>query len=336
MSKRIFASFIIFILVLSAVAVTRARIFDLRTGKPLQDNETISLDNLPYLEDGAYSGIYVGDSVDISGRTKDGMDVKITFPSGKVVVLPIVDSSSGFFKKTVTFIEEGTYKIEPIGKDFEVCYRIIPLKATFLKDIVGEKVGNDDYGKNFVDWNDAVAIEESNPSHSSPLFLLSFLAVDKNGTPIANLKGKKFTTDLYGIGAIPIDPNSPTIYGDIKVVYYDKFTFDKDGHFSYSSNGIKLNDGLMDNAMLFIDARNFVDSLLKLGSSDVCTIGDDYIQIKDYTAYPAIVKERGATKYVNAESVLASINTRLLGILGTAIEYYNDKTVLFVVFSGRR
>ncbi|RLD19111.1 MAG: hypothetical protein DRI33_03475, partial [Caldiserica bacterium] len=123
------------------------------------------------------------------------------------------------------------------------------------------------------------------------------------------------------------------IYGDVKCVQYKKFIFDKTGRFVYDSDMKELKDGFMDknNGKLFIDAKEFLDvlSLPSINSSDL-TISDTYIMFGNGTAYPAIVREKNGVKYVNVESVLASIDTPSLGILGTAIEYHIDKTIVYV------
>ncbi len=335
MNKKFLVSLLVVIFIFSIFAVANARVFDLRTNKVLKENTEISFDNLPCILENAYSGIYVGDSVKISGKSINVKQVEIIFPSGKTITLPIVDTTKNYFEKTITFDEEGIYKIDPTGKNFEVCYRAIPLDVAFLKDIVGERVTNDDYDKNFINWNNAVALVENNLMRGAlPIF--SLVILDENGNPIPNLKAKKFTTDGYSIATIAGNPDNSIIYGDVRAVPYEKFILDKDGHFTYGSNGKKLNDGFMDGGRLFIDAKNFVSNIFSKDSSKDATIADNYIMFRNSTVYPAIAKDKNGIKYVNAESVLASIDMRSLGILGTAIEYYNDKTILYVALSSAR
>ena len=62
-----------------------ARMFDLRTNKASKGNGEIFFDNLPHLAKDGYSGIYVGDTVKISGRSLGGKEFKIVFPSGKSI-----------------------------------------------------------------------------------------------------------------------------------------------------------------------------------------------------------------------------------------------------------
>lgn len=329
--------------IFSIFAVADARVFDLRTDKTPKEGAEISFDNLPHLEENAYSGIYVGDSIKISGRSVNGKEVKLIFPSGKIISLPIVDKSKNYpetslgqvFEKTITFNEEGTYKIEPTDKCFEVCYRAVPLNVAFLKDIVGERVTNDDYDKNFVNWNNAIALPQYG-SIRGMLPIFSLLIIDSKGNPIPNLKAKKFTTNESGIAAIAVNPDDSVIYGDIRVVRYKKFIFDKEGHFIYGSSGQKLNDGFLDNGRLFIDVKDFVGTIFSVNYTNDITMAGNYIMFRNGVAYPAIVKSKDNIKYVNAESVLASFDMRSLGIMGTAIEYYNDKTILYVALSSVR
>jgi len=335
MNRKIVTSFLAVIFVFVSFAVANARMFDFRTDKTPKEGAEISFDNLPHLKDGAYSGIYVGDSVKISGTSNNGKQVDIVFPSGKTITLPIVDTTKNYFEKIITFNEEGTYKIEPLNKSFEVCYRAVPLNVSFLKDIVGERVTNDDFDKNFVNWNNAIALSEYG-SVRAMLPIFSLLIIDSKGNPIPNLKAKKFTTNESGIAAIPGNLNNSVIYGDIRVVRYKKFIFDKEGRFIYGSSGQKLNDGFLDNGRLFVDAKNFISNTLSDNYANDVTVADNFIMFKNGVAYPAIVKSKDNIKYVNAESVLASFDMRSLGILGTAIEYYNDKTILYVVLSSVR
>lgn len=338
MKRKILVSLLVVIFIFSIFAVANARVFDLRTNKVLKENTEISFDNLPCILENAYSGIYVGDSVKISGKSINGKVVKIIFPSSKTITLPIVDTTKNYFGKTITFDEEGIYKIDPTGKNFEVCYHAkVLLPAVFLKDIVGERVTNDDYDKNFVNWNNAIASSLGvGALLREPLPIFSLLITDSNGNPLLNLKAKKFTTNESGIATIAGNPDNSIIYGDIRIVRYEKFVFDKDGHFVYGLSGQKLNDGFFDNGRLFIDAKNFVSAALLVDATNDITITNNYIVFRNGVAYPAIAKDKNGIKYVNAESVLASIDMRSLGILGTAIEYYNDKTILYVALSSER
>ncbi len=338
MNKKVLVSLLVTIFIFSIFAVAKARMFDVRTDKISKEGAEISFDNLPHLQENAYSGIYVGDSVKISGRSVNGREVKIVFPSGKSITLTIIDTTKNYFEKTITFDEEGTYKIEPMkDKCFEVCYRAISLNAIFLKDIVGERVTNDDYDKNFVNWNNAVASSLGmSVLLGEPLPTFSLLITDSNGNPLPNLKANKFTTNESGIATIAGNPDDSIIYGGVRIIRYKKFIFDKDGHFIYCSSGQKLNDGFFDNGKLFIDAKNFISNNFSVDYANDITMADNYIMFRNGVAYPAIVKDKNSVKYVNAESVLASINTRSLGIMGTAIEYGNDKTILYVALSGVR
>lgn len=337
MNKKVLSIFLVLIFVFVSFAVSEARMFDQRSGKIFKSGEEITFDNLPHLADFAYSGIYVEDTVKISGVSKNANDVKIIFPGGKTITLPIVDKTKNYFEKVITFNDEGTYKIDPLNESFEVCYRAIPINATFLKDIVSERISNDDSDKNFVNWNNAIALEEYEPStwsHAVPIF--SFLIIDSIDDPIPNLKGKRFVTDESGIATIPANPINPIVYGDIRVVGYKKFVFDKDGQFEYNPWSKKLKNGFVSDRKLFIDVKDFIRNVLGENYTNDITMGDKFIMFKNGIAYPAIIKNKDNSVFVNAESVLVSINNRSLGIMGTAIEYYGDRIVLYVAYSSGR
>jgi hypothetical protein len=285
---------------------------------------------LPNLNDGAYSGIYVGDVVKISGKNSGRTDLKIVFPSGVSVALPITNKSTNSFNKTIVFNEEGTYKVLPINKTFEVCYRVkvIP-PVKLLKNIVGERPSNDDYDKTFINYNNAIAIEKRDMVPS-----VSFVVLDKNGNPIPNLVAKKFKTNKFGIATIPINQNSSVIYGELRCVQYKKFVFDRSGHFTYASNEKKLKDGFVYNGHLIIDAKEFLAALsISAIDANKFEIGDKYVMYENRPAFPAIIREENGLKYVNAESILDSIDTRTLGIFGTAIDYQSDKIAIYVTCS---
>lgn len=88
----------VLVLVFSVFASENARMFDLRTNKVSKGNGEIFFDNLPHLSKNGYSGIYIGDTVKISGRTLEGREFKIVFPLGKSVRSPIVDTTKNYFE----------------------------------------------------------------------------------------------------------------------------------------------------------------------------------------------------------------------------------------------
>lgn len=328
--KRWLLVFCVVALTFSMFVDVNARLIDLRTNKTPAEGVKVFFDNLPNLNDGAYSGIYVGDVVKISGRSFGGADLKIVFPSGSSVTLPITNKSTNSFDKTIIFDEEGTYQILPINKTFEVCYHVkVVLPAKLLSSIVGWRPSNDDYDKTFINYNNAIAIEKGNMVPS-----VSFVVLDKNGNPIPNLVAKKFSTNEFGIATIHINQNSSAIYGDLRCVQYKRFVFDRSGHFTYASNEKKLKDGFFDSGHLFIDAKEFL-AVLSISSinANKFEIGDKYVMYENRPAFPAIIREENGVKYVDAESVLTSIDTRTLGVFGTAIDYKSDKIVIYVACS---
>lgn len=223
MKKFIVAALLICV-IFTAIGLANARVFDFRTHKNRPSLSGLSVDNLPHLYccsagEYGYSGIFVGDTVKVSGIVKElQKSVDVEFPSGKRISIPV---SNHYFEKVITFNEDGQYKIN--GEPFEVDYRAIILPPTkTAKDILHyERASNDEYTKTFVNWNDVCVAEEGKSS------VAHLLIVDKNGNPIPNLKGRKFTTDKYGTTEVPFSSRAITVYGNIKAVVYDKVVFDE-------------------------------------------------------------------------------------------------------------
>jgi hypothetical protein len=329
---------IICVLFLSTLSVTNANIFDLRTGKNTEYRQfSVTFDNLPHLYccsplSYGYSGIYVGDTIIISGRINNGGNLTITFPSGKKAVIEgtsvLSDGSNPeiIFKKEITFNEEGICKVNN-SETFEVCYRAVPVRpCILLKDIIGERKANDEYTKTFTNWNNAVAVEEGTSKY------VNLLIVDKNGDPLPYLSANKFKTDKYGIARIKVDSNEINAYGDVKVVKYEKFIFDTKGNLQYASGGIKNIDALEENGVLFINPSSFLSFFVRAPLASFLTIKDNYIYSQPLdTAYPTAVKDLDGKVYVEIGPILGTIN--LDDILGSSIQYYSDRTEIFIAVS---
>lgn len=338
MRKRILVPIILFLLIFGALSVTNANVFDLRMGKNSEDRQfSVTFDNLPHLYccsplSYGYSGIYVGDTLTISGRINNGGNLTIMFPSGKKIVIEeTLVSSSGsnpetLFKKEITFDEEGTYKVND-AETFEVCYRAIPVQpCVLLKDIIGERKANDEYTTTFTNWNDAIAIEDGTSAN------VNLLIVDKNGNPLPDLYANKFKTDKSGIARIKVDSNEINAYGDVKVVKYEKFVFDMKGHLTYASGSIKNIDTLEENKVLFVNPSSFLSFFARAPLASFLTIKDNYIYFMPLDiAYPSAIKNLDGSVYVEIKPLLGVIN--LNGILGSSVQYYSDRTEIFIAVS---
>ena len=194
--KKLLAAILLVCVVFTAIGLANARVCDFRTHKNRPSVSGLSIDNLPHLYycstgEYSYSGIFIGDTVKVSGTVKGlQKSIDVVFPSGKKISIPVLNH---YFEKTITFNEEGQYKIN--DEPFEVDYRaIILLPTKTAKDILHyERAANDEYTKTFVNWNDACVAEEGKSS------VAHLLIVNKNGNPIPNLKGeslRQISTEL--------------------------------------------------------------------------------------------------------------------------------------------
>ncbi len=364
MKRRIFGVIIILLFLSTTLSFAEGRVFDFRTHKNRFSPLGITFDNVPHLYESprgdayGYSGLFVGDTVKVSGAVNSlETAVEIIFPSGKTVKIP---SLNNYFEKEITFNEEGKYtvKLSSLGggpvteENFSVCYRAIPIPPTILvKDILkGISEANDETRLKFVNWNDACVTEEGKGGTAS------LLIVDKNGNPLANLKGKYFTTDKYGIAKIPFSSSDINIYGNIKAVNYDKIVFDRKGNLIYSSKQEKIGTILQEN-IIYLNKKEFFSYVFP----EAAKAGKDIPIITDYTydptnveiadnfiyeprtniAIPAKFIRKDNKTYVNAESLLVLIGYRYssdadFGILGTSIRYYPDRIEIYIVERGLR
>ncbi len=323
----VFAVLCMFVLVFS---VAEGRVFDLRTHKNTPVITSVKFDNLPRIgccstAQYAYSGIFVGDTVNVSGR-KTGVNpfVSIRFPSGKVVRILV---RNGYFAKKITFDEEGDYVVN--GKfHFKVCYRAIPVSPTLLvKDIIGTELPrNDEYTLTSVNWNDACLAE--NGKYATARLLI----VDKNGNPLPNLKTKKFVTDEYGIAEVPFSSKDVNIYGNIKAAKYDKIVFDNKGNLVYSwRKGVEIG-AFFKNGTLYIDAKQLVlyafpDFPLLFSE---LKFGKNYIGLYDLYLPAEILKKNGEV-YVNVESLMSVLNRKSVSVLGMSVKYYTDRVEIYII-----
>ena len=330
--KKLLATVLLICLIFTAIGLANARVFDFRTHKNRQFINGLSIDNLPHiyccsLGEYGYSGIFVGDTVKVSGEVKGAeKSVEVKFPSGNVVSIPV---SNHYFEKMITFNEEGQYKIN--DEPFEVDYRAIVLPPTKTAKYIlhYERTVNDEYSRTFVNWNDACVAEDGK---SSVAYLL---IVDKNGNPIPNLKGKKFTTDKYGIAKVHFSFRAINVYGDVKAVKYNKIVFDKNGNVVYSSLKNKPVNAFYENGELYVDVYQFIDyacsDIYLLPKKDI-EIGKTYIRyVPSDIAYPAEVVEKDGRVYADIEALLAVINRLPIDIRGVSVRYYTDRIEVYIV-----
>ncbi len=330
--KKFIAAALLICMVFTAIGLANARVFDFRTHKNKPSLSGLSVDNLPHLYccsagEYGYSGIFVGDTVKVSGIVKEPQkSVDVEFPSGKRISIPV---SNYYFEKTITFNEEGQYKIN--GEPFEVDYRAIILPPTkTAKDILHyERAANDEYTKTFVNWNDACVAEEGKSS------VAHLLIVDKNGNPVPNLKGRKFTTDKYGTTEVPFSSRAITVYGNIKAVRYDKVVFDEKGNVVYSTIKNKTLSAFYEDGELFVDIYAFIDyasfHCYTVPKKDI-EVGKSYIRfVPSDAAYPAKVIEKDGKVYANIEALLAIVNSLPIDVRGVSVRYYTDRTEVYIV-----
>lgn len=325
----VFAFLCVFVMIFS---VAEGRVFDLRTHKNTPVITSVKFDNLPRIgccsaAQYAYSGIFVGDTVNVSGR-KVGANpfISIKFPSGKTVRIL---AKNGYFAKKITFDEEGEYVVSG-GFRFKVCYRAIPLPPTLLvKDIIGTELPrNDEYAMTSVNWNDACLAEDGKDATAR------LLITDKNGNPLPNLKTKKFVTDKYGITEVPFSSKDVNIYGDVKAAKYDKIVFDNKGNLVYSSKKTAKIGAFFKDGTLYIDTKQLLQYAFPdfpVLFSDI-KFGKDYIGLYDLYL-PAEIIEKNGEVYVNAESLMSVLNQKSVSVLGMSVRYYVDRVEVYIIRS---
>lgn len=320
--------FVLVAIIISGFTAARGRVFDVRTNKIYNPGVfPVQIDNLPHLyccsqAAYAYSGIFVGQNITVSGSIQDSSSVDIAFPSGKTESIEVKD---GYFKKNILFDEEGTYSI--VGTSFEVVYRAIPLSPTpIYTDIFGLRPQIDVYNGSFVDWNKSILVEKGK---STNLFLL---VLDAQSNPIPFLNTQIIHTNADGITGLSIaSSDSFNIYGPIKKVDYVKIVFDKNGKQIYASENKKVKSILNDDKT-FVSIDNFTSFALSQFGQDTfkqnVEIGDGYIYLKSLnSAFPVESYEVNQETYVDLESFIRVINDLTYG---TSIRYYPDRTEYYI------
>jgi hypothetical protein len=308
--------------------VTEGRVFDLRTNKIFNVAVSpVQVDNLPHLyccswAAYAYSGIFVGQTVRVSGNLQGEKSLKIVFPSGKTETL---DMKNGFFEKEITFDEEGTYLI---GSDsFDVVYKAIPISPTpVYRDVFGIKPELDGYSGAFVDWNDAILVEIGKSVDAY------FLVVGTQGNPISDLNTQAFTTDPGGIAKISIDfKASYNVYGPVKKLNFVKIIFDKNGNLTYTSQNKKLKS-ILNNGDIFVSMEDFVNFSMSEFEADIfkrsLEFGEGFVYIKDRnTAFPVESYKVNGDTFIDLKSFMKVIESFTYG---TIIKYFPDRTEFYV------
>ncbi len=308
--------------------ITEGRVFDLRTNKTFNVAVSpVQVDNLPHLyccssAAYAYSGIFVGQTVLVSGNFQGEKSLKIVFPSGKTETL---DVKNGFFEKEITFDEEGTYLT---GSDsFDVVYKAIPIPPTLVyRDIFDVKPERDQYSGAFVDWNDAILVEIGKSVDAY------FLVVDAQGNPISDLNAQAFMTDPDGIAKISIDFNaSYNVYGPVKKLNFVKIVFDKNGNLTYTSQNKKLKS-MLNNGNIFVSMEDFVNFSISEFESEIfkksVELGDGFVYIKDRnTAFPVESYKVNGDTFIDLKSFMKVIESFTFG---TIIKYFPDRTEFYI------
>lgn len=222
---------------------------------------TLNFDSLPVIDvccspaQVAYSGIFVGDEITISGGTTYS-DFYFLYPSGKEVKFTAEETGDyKRFSKVVKFDEAGNYKIlDNDGNSFDqfdVLYKVILLSPA---KSVWELFGTEGYnGLNDYDvtqkTNNAVAIP------SGEEIGLKLFVTDSQGNPIINKPIGKYgaKTDERGVVTLKVRGKSNNGYGEVYVngeaqhviIYadllgwiYDRAVFDKTGKLLDTTFGI--------------------------------------------------------------------------------------------------
>ena len=196
----------------------------------------------------AYSGVFVGDKIIVTGKTIL-KEFYFQYSSGKLVLFETKPFKKEWreFSKEVLFDEAGVYKMLDEGKkqfdQFEVLYKAVPLPPTkTVSEIFGVKSGFFGVQQSDVRISDAVAIKAGKEN------IVKLLIVDADGNPIINKPIGKYSamTDGRGIvvfkvnGIEDADPIGSFIvngkeggaifYGDLLAGVYDYATFSRDGH----------------------------------------------------------------------------------------------------------
>jgi hypothetical protein len=321
-------------LILLVLSGAQAHVFNFRTHKGRPSVSGTSLDNLPHIyccsrAEYGYSGIFVGDTVRVSGEVEDSRkSIELKFPSGKTVNIPV---KNHYFEKDILFNEEGLYYLD--NHPFEVSYRAVLLPPTkTVKSILKmEPARNDEYTETFTNWNNACVVEDGKSE------VAHILLTDQNGNPLPNLKTQKFTTDKYGIAAVPFSSKDINIYGNIKAAKYDKIVFDENGNITYATKKKNLFTVLYKDNTLFVDANEFLLYTLSPNfyiPKNELEIGANYIFYKPANiAFPAKVIEKDGKTYVSIEPMLALINEPFFNVLGVSIRYYPDRTEVYIIKS---
>ncbi len=359
MKRKVVWGITVMLLLSITFSLAEGKVFDLRTHKNLSSPIGIAFDNVPHLYEShqgkkyGYSGIFVGDSIKVSGETEKDANIEIVFPSGKIVK---ITPSDGYFEKEITFDEEGNYSVKLVSKNsgkqlneesFNVSYRAIPIAPTLqVKDIINGMLRTNDWSaRESINWNHACAAEDGKNGTAH------LLIVKSNGEPLANFKGKQFTTDKFGIAKIPFSSKSIKIYGDIRAVRYDKLVFDRNGKLIYSSVPQKI-DAFVNEKTFYLNEKEFFSYVFKEAAKNEkdimiennsgvkfsnVEIGKNYIfEPVSKVAIPAKITEKNGQTYVNAESLLALISYPPsedfnFGIAGTSMRYYPDRIEIYII-----
>ncbi len=189
----------------------------------------------------AYSGVFVGDKIIVTGKTTL-KEFYFQYPSGKLVIFGTKPFKNEWreFSKEVLFDEMGEYKMLDEGKkqfdQFEVLYKAVTLPPT---KTVSEIFGVQAYSARI---SDAVAIEagkenivkllivdaDRNPIRNKPIGAYN-AGTDDRGIVVLKVSGRE---DADPIGSFIVNGKEGGVifYGDLLAGVYDYTIFDRDGH----------------------------------------------------------------------------------------------------------
>jgi len=196
----------------------------------------------------AYSGVFVGDKIIVTGKTIL-KEFYFQYPSGKLVLFETKPFKKEWreFSKEVLFDEAGVYKMLDEGKkqfdQFEVLYKAVPLPPTkTVSEIFGVKSGFFGVQQSDVRISDAVAIKagkenivkllivdaDRNPIRNKPIGVYNARTDDK-GIVVLKVSGRE---DADPIGSFIVNgkEGGAIFYGDLLAGVYDYAIFDRDGH----------------------------------------------------------------------------------------------------------
>ncbi|MGB9694936.1 MAG: PEGA domain-containing protein [Caldisericaceae bacterium] len=276
----------------------------------------------------AYSGVFVGDKIIISGKTKL-KTFYIQYPSGKLVAIPTKPFSKEWreFSKEVLFDEAGRYNLLDENKkqfdQFEVLYKAIVLPpAKTVSQLFGTQVepyGIPAYSRRL---SDAIAI------HAGKESIIKLFIVDSSGNPIVNktiVYNEK--TDSNGIARFKVEgikdsnpiggfivngkQGGAIFYGDLLAGVYDYAIFDRDGH-------------ILSTSMQFLKFQTDVKLDIRYDGDDIYM---PYGVIGSFNLKGGKAKVFDNQEYVAVNTIVPASDTAIM-VTDETIEFYKLKGMM--------